>query len=165
MTRRLFWRREPREAVRPRWTAALAARSRPVPLPTVLHLDAAQPAPHVLASATGQPTPDGYHADRPPRTVNHVGATEDFGDELHAMREDLAHGAGSLDPDDIAWAEAFAAAEAVIEREAAEGRYRLHKACDAFAPGWRGEPPVPVADFAEARKLATGEMPACEVAT
>lgn len=153
MTRILFWRREPREAVRPRWTAALAARSRPVPLPTVLHVDVAEPAPDVLASANRRPTADGYHANRPPRTVDHVGATEDFGDELHAMREDLAHDTGSLDPDDIEWVEAFRAAEAVIEREAAEGRYRLHKACDAVAPGWRGEPRTPVDTIAELREL------------
>lgn len=182
MTRRLFpWRREPREAVTP---GRHAARSRPVPLPTLLHVDTAGPAAHVLASASRRPTAEGAHTHRPPRTVEHVGADEDTFPELLAdMREDLAHTSGSLDPEDLAWEEAWhdfdalmAAAYRHFDRTVWAKRLAMLDAyapgwrsqprmapvdLDAYAPGWRGEPRVPAADFDEARKLATGEIPVC----
>jgi hypothetical protein len=116
-----------------------------VHLPTVLDEDPGHGAAGHLPPADGQPTPN---------AVSHVGATESFGDLLAAMRDDLAHDTGSLDPDERAWAEAFRRAADVIDAEAERGRRVLHEALERFCPGWSSQPPKPAGDFIEAMELA-----------
>jgi len=174
--------REPREAVSPRHICTRACdraygvdyldegcpdadpATPTVHLPAVLHPHPWHGATAVLSQSAGrQPTPD----DCPPRTeagtVDHVGATEDFATVLAEMRHDLAHDSGGLDPESVAWEEELAA----LDRRLAQHRLDFARRwrdivapmAERVAPGWYDEPPVAVANFAEARKLATGEIP------
>lgn len=139
----------------PRWFDALAARSRPVS----------------LASADDGPTAQDCPQQTAPVQPEHVGADEEFGAELHAMREglgdDLAHGVTALDPEqaarereEAAWEEAFARAEGAIDMQAGRVRRRVDDLLDRMAPGWRDAIcerrgcTLCVHDFDEAMELA-----------
>lgn len=187
MTRRLFWRREPKEPLTPgrhRYTYGHGAEdvlcecrpdyqcehNGPMPLPAVSHVDTARPAAD-LSAAPGQPTPGDCPQQSESIDAPHVGATEEFGAELAAMRErldaDVEHGVTALDPaeqarqrEELAWEEAFARAEGAIDMEAARGRRVVTDALDAFLPGWadaiceRRSCTLCVHDFAEAMETA-----------
>lgn len=160
MTRRLlrWFRRESKEEVRPRYTFGHGSEdilcecradyqcehNGPLLLPAVHSVDPARPAAHVLGAADGQPTAGPPTTDRTPVTVDtvHEGATEDFGDVLRGMREDLAHDTGSLDPDDRVWDELLAEFDgrlAQAHMDFLRGWSAVERELDHVAPGWADE--------------------------